>query len=446
MGTGLEDIFIGGGAGQAGAIFIQSQNGTFSRSRQPAFMQAMAMEDVDALFFDSNGDGAHDLYVVSGGYGDYEPEDPLLQDRLYLNDGTGTFETATSALPQMQTSTSAVASLDVNEDGAPDLIVGGYVVPGRYPESPRSYVLINDGTGSFLDGTMEHAAELHAAGMVTDVEAVDLNGDNKKELILTGEWLPVKVFQVIDRKLVDSTTSYLEGNYSGFWNTLHVHDFNQDGMMDILAGNLGLNTQINATSQEPAELFYGDFNNDGVVDPLLQYYVQGIRHPFPTLEALSKQLPVFARQFPDHRSYGMAGIEDIIPQELLNEAIRLEAEVLETSLFLSGANGKYTRKALPVETQFAPVFSFLVTDVDGDGESDILLGGNVANGSVRLGKYDTGRGALLRGNGEGGFEYVSPLISGLNLEGEIRKIIMLGDYFLVARRGMPLDAFYLTGD
>ena len=443
-GDGLEDLFIGGGVGQASMLYMQRADGTFTLSRQPVFERTADRPDVDALFFDSNGDGNLDLYVVSGGYGTYESSDPRLQDRLYVNNGRGVFSLAIDALPPMPASTSSIASLDVNEDGAMDVFVGGYVVPGRYPELPRSYLLVNDGNGNFRDETEERAPGLMHVGMVTDAASADLNDDGRQELMLVGAWMPISVFTLAEGRLTEATRSYFDVQYTGLWNNLHVQDINADGQLDILAGNLGLNTQIKVNQEEPAELIYDDFNNDGSIDPLLTYYVQGTRYPFATLEALSQQLPSFAMQFPYHRTYGFAKVEDILPPEILERANRMAVNHLETSLFISGEDGRFEKKALPVEAQYAPVFSFLVTDINGDSVNDIMLAGNINSGSVRLGKYDASRGAVLLGKQDGSFDYVASLVSGFSPTGEVRALVELGDYLLVARRGNTLNAYSLA--
>ncbi|MBC7570830.1 MAG: VCBS repeat-containing protein, partial [Spirosoma sp.] len=267
---GLDDVFVGGGSGQAGALLLGQKAGGFSRKPQPAFDTDRACADADAVFFDANGDTFPDLYVCSGGYGDLLPDDNSLQDRLYLNDGKGNF-TKTNVLPRMLTSTACVRVADVNGDGRPDLFVGGRVVPGRYPEPPRSYLLVNGKNGTFIDQTAQLAPLLTNIGMVTDAAWADLNNDKKPELVIVGEWMPITILTLTDGKLRNETTAFLGKSqpdyYRGWWNKLLVDDLNGDGRPDLVIGNQGLNTQCRASDREPAELVYKDFDNNGKIDP-----------------------------------------------------------------------------------------------------------------------------------------------------------------------------------
>ena len=221
-GDGLEDVYAGGGSGQAGALYLQQKDGRFVQKTEPAFEADKQSEDADAVFFDANGDGFIDLYVVSGGYHQYTENDPLLQDRLYLNDGKGNFTKAADALPVMHASKSCARIADVNGDGKPDLFVGGRVIPGRYPETPPSYLLINDGKGHFTDQAATLAPALQRIGMITDAAWLDMNGDGKKDLVVTGEWMPVSVFINRNGKLENKTKDYFEKEYSGWWNKITV--------------------------------------------------------------------------------------------------------------------------------------------------------------------------------------------------------------------------------
>ncbi|MFD3004075.1 FG-GAP repeat domain-containing protein, partial [Pontibacter toksunensis] len=235
-------------------------------------------------------DGKQDLYVVSGGYHDFAPEDALLQDRLYLNDGKGNFTKAADALPKMLTSTSSASASDINGDGHLDLFVGGRVIPGRYPEIPRSYVLLNDGSGRFKDATASVAPALQNIGMVSDAAWHDLDGDQKPELIVVGEWMPVIVFRNTNGKLADATDAFFDKKYRGWWNKLLIEDFNQDGKPDLVIGNLGLNSQVKASDNQLAELYYKDFDDNGSVDPILTFYIQGKSYPYVTRDELQEQV------------------------------------------------------------------------------------------------------------------------------------------------------------
>lgn len=423
-GDGLEDVFVGGGNGQAGALFIQQKGGGgFTKKAQAAFDADAKSDAADAVFFDADGDKDMDLYVCHGGYANFEANDPLLQDALYLNDGKGNFTKNSTALPQMLVSTSCVRVADVNGDGKPDLFVGGRVVPGSYPEIPSSFTLVNDGKGNFKDATSTLAPKLQKIGMVTDAAWLDLNGDKKPELIVVGEWMPVTVFENVNGKLENKTEKYFDKNYSGWWNKLLVDDFNGDGKMDLVVGNLGLNAQVKASPEQPAELYYKDFDQNGRIDPILCTYIQGKSYPYITRDELIGQLPIMGKRYPDYKSYGDATLKDIFGTSELEGVNRLEANHLTTSLFEQSANGKFVLKQLPIEVQTSPIHALTVLDYDKDGKKDLLLCGNQLRTRLRLGQYDANFGTLLHNNGNGNFSYVPQQKSGFQLNGEVRSIL-----------------------
>ena len=445
-GDGLVDVFVGGGNDQASRLFLQRDDGQFAAVAPSPFAADQQSDDVAALFFDADADGHLDLYVASGGYGAFAPDDAALQDRLYRNDGEGNLTRANDALPAMPTSTGAVAAADVNGDGWLDLFVGGHVVPGRYPEPPRSYVLINDGRGRFEDRTAEIAAALQHVGMVSDAAWHDLDGDGTKELIVVGAWMPIRVFQRIDGALTDQTRRYFEQPYSGLWNTVRVEDVNRDGRADLIVGNLGLNAQLRASEDQPAELYYGDFNFDGSVDPLLTFYIQGVSYPYLTLDELRRQMPTIGSRFSSHRTYAGATVGDIVTAEALDKAQKLEARWLETSLFIGVEGGGFERRALPIEAQFAPVFTIHPLDYNGDGHTDLLLGGNINEARIRLGKYDANYGMLLRGDENASFTYIPQHKSGLSLRGDVRSVIELENMLLFGVNRSAIRAYKLVGE
>ncbi|NBA88767.1 RNA-binding protein [Emticicia sp. CRIBPO] len=442
-GDGLEDVFVGGGFGQTGAVYLQSKSGSFSLKAQPSFEADKESVDTDALFFDANHDGFTDLYVASGGYHNFTPDDARLQDRLYLNDGKGTFTKSPKALPAMLVSKSCVRATDINGDGHQDLFVGGRVIPGRYPESPQSYILINNGKGEFKDETARIAPQLKNAGMITDAAWHDLNNDKKTELILVGEWMPVTVLTLNAGKLSDVTKDYFDKSYKGLYNKLLLEDLNGDGKADLVLGNLGLNAQIKASEKEPAEMIFKDFDDNGAIDPILTFYIQGKSYPYVTRDEMLDQMSIMRTRFPDYKSYADATINDIFTKEELDGSTRLEANFMKTALFISGTNGKFAEVNLPAEAQFSPVFTITSLDYNKDGKKDLLLCGNIDRARLKFGKYDANFGLLLKGDGKGTFTAIPKLESGFSIEGDVRSVIPLGDLLLLGINQKPLQAYKL---
>jgi hypothetical protein len=443
-GDGREDVYAAGRDGTAAALFLQQPDGGFRRVPQPAFEADRAHEDADAVFFDADGDGDLDLYVCSGGYGDLLPDDARLQDRFYRNDGRGTFTRVNDALPALRTSTSCARVLDANGDGRPDLFVGGRVVPGRYPEVPRSYLLVNDGRGTFRDQTAQLAPALQRPGLVTDAAAVDLDGDRRPELVVVGEWMPVQVWGQTGTQWTDQTTRFLAKPYRGWWNRLLVTDLNGDNRPDLVVANHGLNSQCRASETEPAELFFKDFDDNGALDPILCLYIQGRSYPYVTRDELLDQISVMRSRFPDYKSYADATLTDIFTPEERQGATTWQATTLRTTAFLSQQSGPLREVPLPAEAQVAPVYALAALDADGDGHQDLVLAGNVTRARLRLGRSDANRGVLLRGDGRGTFTAVAPNRAGFGLAGDIRSLLTLGSTLLVGTNQGPIRAFQPT--
>ena len=445
-GDGREDVYVGGGSGQAGSLFVQQASGQFSKLAQPAFDADKLSNDANAVFFDANADGFPDLYVCSGGYDNLLPDDPNLQDRLYLNDGKGKFTKASGALPVMLTSASCAKVADVNGDGRPDLFVGGRVIPGRYPEAPKSYLLINAGKGQsgqpkFIDQTAQLAPMLSTLGMVTDAAWVDLNADRKPELVVVGEWMPVMVLSMINGKMTDQTKTYFDKEYRGWWNKLLVDDFNGDGRPDLVVGNQGLNTQCRATDNEPAELIYKDFDNNGKVDPILCLYVQGKSYPYASRDELLDQLGMLRHRFTNYDSYSNATLTDVFTEAELTGTNKLTANQLTTTYFASTTGGKLVEKPLPVSAQISPVFTLTSLDYDQDGHKDLLLCGNAVQVRLRFGRSDANEGLLLRGDGRGGFVTLPQPRSGFRLSGDVRSVLPVGNTILFGINQQGIRAY-----
>ncbi len=439
-GDGRDDVFIGGAKLQAGEIFLQQADGSFRPSRQEALQEGLIYEDVDAAFFDADLDGDPDLYVVSGGY-DYLPDDLALQDRLYLNDGKGNFSHARDALPLMRSSGGCVAAADINGDGAADLFVGGRLIPGEYPKAPASYLLLNDGRGQFRIATDELAPGLAAIGMVTD--ACWLDGG--RTLAIAGEWMPLTFFRKEGGQYKNVSAQALEAPTSGLWCALAAADLDGDGDEDLIAGNFGLNSQMKASKAQPVSLYYADFDDNGAVDPILTYYIQGKPFPAFSRDELFSQMAALKKKFPDYASYAEAGIEDILEPEQLKRAGILKAEELRSLWLENLGNGKWKEHVLPQIAQVAPVYAIHPFDANGDGRTDLLLAGNFERTRANWGRFDANHGVLLLNQGGGRWAYVPQNRSGFRLQGDVREILPFSlngrQVLLFGQTNAPVSAY-----
>jgi len=419
---GLEDIFICGGLGAASKLFIQQIDGSFIADAQPDFDLDDLSEDIDAAFFDADNDGDNDLYVVSGGY-NYNQGDKELQDRLYINNN-GKFIKNVQALPAEALSGACVRVTDVDNDGDLDIFVGSRVVPARYPEAPRSLLLINNGKGIFSNAPEAIVKPFDSLGMVTDAAWLDVDHDGNKDLIVCGEWTKLHLLANKNGKFTELSDQYFPSALKGWWNRLQLADMDGDGDMDLIAGNWGLNSPIKVTKTEPAIMFYNDFDNNGSVDPLICYYIQGKLYPMASRDEMTDQIVSLRQKFPTYASYSNATIEDILKPDQLKSANQLSANHFETTYFENN-KGVFEAKSLPMQANFFPVFAISTGDFDRDGKQDILLAGNTDHARIKIGKIDAGYGVLLKGDGAGHFEYVPQLKSSLNVKGCTRDILKL---------------------
>lgn len=417
-GDGLDDIYVGGAKGHNGQVLLQDASGSF----KAVWQSEREYEDTGVLFFDADGDSNQDLYVVSGG-ADFSADDPYLQDRLYRNLGGGNFKLASKALPVMPTSGASVACADFDQDGDLDLFIGGRHVPDEYPRLPRSYLLENDGNGNFSDITEEINPSLLYPGMITDVLWSDYDGDEVPDLILTGEWMPVRIFKNTSGSLNEVTNESGISSITGWWNCIEPSDLDQDGDIDYVVGNFGWNSQIKASNDEPVTLHAKDFDNNGQVDPILCYYVMGESYPAFSKDDMEKQLPLIKRKYLSYTDYADEKITDMFSTEELADATLLQATELSTGYFQNQGDGTFKFINLPVEAQVSPVFAVLVEDFDGDGVLDILLGGNFRGTRVKFGAYNASYGTMLKGDNKGGFFSLPVNKTGLMVRGEVRDII-----------------------
>ncbi len=424
-GDGLDDVFLGGAKEQPGRLLVQQRGGGFASTNEALFEKDKISEDLGAAFFDADGDGDLDLYVASGG-NEFSGRAPALKDRLYLNAGGGDFEKASGRLPSRYASSSAGRPADFDGDGDTDLFVGARLVPWRYGVVPESALLENDGTGRFRDVTEEKAPALKTLGLVTDAVWADATGDGRADLVVVGEWMPITILENTGGVLTPLDTPGLEKSH-GWWNTIAAEDFDGDGDVDFVAGNLGLNTRLTAKPDAPATLHVGDFDRNGSVDQILALHRDGASRPFLLKDELGRELTFVQKKFTQHADYAGASVEDVLSEEQLAHAEVRRAYTFATSLIENKGGGSFEIRPLPTEAQLAPTYAALPGDFDGDGHTDLLLGGNFHAVKPQIGRMDASYGLFLRGNGAGGFAPVPARESGFRLQGEVRALRLVED-------------------
>ncbi len=446
-GDGLDDVYIGGAAGFSGHLFIQKSNGGFTLKENGAFEQDKAFEDVASLLADVNKDGNKDLVVISGG-NEKPVNSPDYIHRVYLNDGKGNFSRSVAAMPDWRSSGGTVAATDADKDGDIDLFIGGRITPGQYPVIPASCLLRND-NGKFVNVTTEWSDGLEYAGLITDSRFADLDKDGTDELVLAGEWMPVTVFKKTNGKYVNATEQLGLLEETGWWYSLEVADINGDGYPEILAGNLGLNSHIQARKNKPVTIHYKDFDNNGTIDPVLCCYNlndnTGKSHPLMFRDRLLDQMPVLKKKFLRYNTYATAGLDDIFTPDQLQDAKSMSANTFSHTLFMNDGGKRFSNAALPRYTQISAVRTIKVLDINNDQKMDVLIGGNFYATDAQIGRYDGSMGAVLLGDGKGGFDVIGPYDSGLNAPGNVRSFQVLkaksGTSVLVVRNNDVCSLF-----
>jgi hypothetical protein len=422
---GLDDFYIGGAKGQAGSLVIQNKSVGFKKLELEILEKDKDSEDTDCVFFDANGDGKQDLYVASGG-NEFSSSSDALLDRLYFNQGNGLFKKSTQLFPVNTTfeSTGTVSAADFDNDGDVDLFVGVRVIPFLYGLPGNGYLLLNNGFGNFTNVTNTIASQLEKVGMITDSQWIDLNQDNKLDLVLVGEWMPIKVFIQEGGKFFDKTEEWGLKNTDGWYHSLAVGDFNADGLMDIATGNHGLNSRFKATIDQPVSMYLNDFDQNGTIEQITTRFDDGVSYPLVLRQDLISQIPSLKKKYLHFSDYKGKTIKDIFSPDQISQSIKLNAYTFETAVWLN-KNGKFEKSVLPVEVQFSPVYSILVNDFNRDGNVDILLGGNLYRAKPETGIYDGSYGFLFTGNGNGTFKTEPSSQSGISIKGEIRSMQML---------------------
>ncbi|MEX1187600.1 MAG: VCBS repeat-containing protein [Gemmatimonadaceae bacterium] len=444
-GDALDDVFIGGAAGVPGKLFIQRKDGGFVESAQGQPWAAdESYEDWGAVFFDANGDGKLDLYVASGGY-HAAPGSPSLQDRLYINDGSGRFAPNDGALPPMFTSTATVRAGDFNGDGRPDLFVGGRLTPRKYPYPTRSYVLRNDGD-HFTDVTEDVAPELaHPGGMITDAVWIDFDGDRRLDLVTVGEWMPIHFYRNDGRLLREVTRQTRLPSLRGWWYSLAVGDFDNDGRSDLVAGNLGLNYSYTTSNDGKFGVYASSFTGNQTTDIVLTQQVDGTEYPYAGMAPLGREVYSTAVRFPTYGSFARASIRDLFSADQLQQSLHYEADTFASIYLRNEGGGRFSSSALPNLAQIAPIKAMIAHDVDGDGHLDLLLAGNLYDAEPNTPRADAGNGLWLRGDGRGRFIPVPASESGFLAPLNVAQLRLIGTAtgkaVLVANTGDSLQAF-----
>ncbi|WP_276370602.1 VCBS repeat-containing protein [Chryseolinea sp. H1M3-3] len=425
---GLEDFVIGGSARHDFTVYKQRQDGTFESDFTTAKAPGKYQQDQGLLLFDVENDGDLDLYIVSGGI--EEQRQFVYQDRLYLNNGKGNFTLNAEALPEVNSSGSCVRAADYDHDGDLDLFVGGRVVPGSYPLPPENYVLRND-RGKFTNVTKDVCAELAAVGMVTDALWTDFTGDGKPDLIVVGEFMPITFFTNENAKLVRIKSTGIEQRI-GWWSSITAGDFDNDGDIDYIAGNLGLNNNFQVKENLPLKIYAKDFDGNGSVDPVLACYMRESMnadvkklYPIHFWDELNSQSPKFRNKFARYKQYSKVTIDEVLSTEDLKDALILEANHMASSYIQNLGNNKFSLIALPMYTQIAPVNGMITNDLDEDGNLDVVMVGNDYGNEVFAGRYDAFTGMILLGNGKGDFTVVPSAKSGFYVPGNAKALVNL---------------------
>jgi hypothetical protein len=398
---GKDDFFIGNGAeSQGGTLFVQDNTGSIRVAAKQPWRNNNAADNMGCLFFDLENDGDLDLYIANGGSHDnFYPN--TYQHHLYINDGKGNFKQSAEKMP-LNMSASVVSGADYDGDGDIDLFVGGRSLPGKYPKSSPSAILIND-NGKLINATEQILPELKTAGMVCAAIWTDCNGDNKVDLIVTGEFMEVKVFINQNGKLVNKTREFGLGQSTGWWNSISAGDFDNDGDMDYIVGNRGMNGYFKATPSEPVRVYAKDFDNNGSLDPILTYYIMGQEYMHAELKDLASQMPTIQRNYSKYHQYAIQKPDEVFNKEDLLNSIRLEAKYFASVMLVNNNNTGFTIKELPQRAQFGPVYGTNVIDYDNDGNLDVILSGNSLSVQIEMGYEDALNGLVLKGDGKGNF-------------------------------------------
>lgn len=413
---GLEDVFIGAARTFKPAVFLQQPNGTFQFLNEPALNADSTYEDVDAVWTDVNNDGNIDLVIASGG-NEYYGTDERMQPRVYLNDGKGNLTKLANAFNNIYMTASSVAAYDFNGDDFIDLFIGGRAVPWNYGIIPNSYLLLNDGKGHFTDVTDKYGTGLKNIGLVTQGQWFDLNKDGKKDLLITTEWGGIYAFMNTNGHFEKTTIT----DKKGWWNFVYPVDMNNDGNVDFIAGNLGLNSRLKATDKQPIRLYVNDFDDNGQKEQILTYYLEGKEIPFANKDELQKQIPIIKKRFLYAEDFAKASLTDLFTAEKLQSSTVLEANYLKNAILMNDGKMHFTLHEMPWQAQLTPYKTACVLDSNANGLPEVMLGGNFYDNNIQMGRYDADFGTILSLNAK--HQLTASTLNGLVIKGQIRHIL-----------------------
>jgi enediyne biosynthesis protein E4 len=432
-GDGLPDIYIGGAAGQGGQLYLQTTSGGFVKKEEQIFKQVADFEDVAVLFFDCDNDGDQDLFVGAGGNNIPENQRQL-QHRLYINDGKGNFDIQTNAFPTNNMNISTVAANDFDGDGDVDLFVGALSVPYNYGITPQSYLYVNDGKGYFTDIAKETNPDIANIGMVTGAVWTDLTGDKQKELIIVGEWMTPRIFSYAHNRFKEVQTDLFD--MYGWWKAVAATDIDEDGDQDLVLGNMGGNFYLHPDKQNPVKMWINDFDQNGSIEKIITRTINGNDVPVFLKREMTDQLPSLKRQNLQHHEYAKKKIQELFDAEQIAKATVKQVNYTASCVAVNEGNGKFTVQFLPAPVQFSCVNTIRCTDINRDGRSDIILGGNEFGFQPQFGRLDACAVTVLLNTGQGAkLKCIDTRESGMHLNGEVRDIAELkgpqSDYFVI---------------
>lgn len=427
---GLHDIFVGSSKKHRNHLFLQTNTGAFKESLQPALLKDSTYEEISAEWLDVNRDGHPDLVVATGG-NEYVNNSEFQMPRIYLNDGKGNLSVKADAFTNIYVTASCVVPFDFTGDGIVDLFIGGRAVPLNYGEIPKSYLLKNDGSGKFTDVTSQYAKELPSIGYVKNAKLADLDKDGDQDLLLALEWDGLVMMQnngkSFSRKILTEK--------KGWWNFVMPYDFDGDGDLDILAGNLGLNSRLKVNAEQPVKMYINDYDGNGRKEPVLTYFLNGKEALFPTKLEMEKQMPVIRKKYIFATEFAKASLGDLVGEDKLKEAQVLSADYFQNAVLVNDGKGNFEVKPLGYKAQWTPFYDAQIIDANGDNLPDVLIMGNFYNCNIQMGRYDSDFGTILINRGNCNFT-PEPL-KGLQVKGQVKHLknikLKSGDAIVAAR-------------